>query len=104
MSEIFVSLPGMAEITRPIFDLHLLLSPPPSSSGRITFFSQPNKGKPDGLTLLQQNFYIYIYKGMSCNGGRRREGGIRAKVSKTFRGPKSYYSNQFLPTSNTQAV
>lgn len=61
-SEIFVSLPGMAEITRPIFDLHLLLpSPPSSSSGRITFFSQPNKGKPDGLTLLQQNFYIYIY-------------------------------------------
>lgn len=53
----------MAEITRPIFDLHdveehhvlllLLLL------GANYIFSQPNKGKPSvGLTLLQQNFYI----------------------------------------------
>lgn len=36
-------------------------------------------------------------------------GRIRAKVSQTFRPlvaleAKSYYSNQFLPSSNTQAV
>lgn len=49
----------MAEITRPIFDLHDVEEHHVLLLGANYIFSQPNKGKPSvGLTLLQQNFYI----------------------------------------------